>query len=254
MKPSEIVLLQERVNKDTLNSGKESGNITLMNVLAIDTSTRHLSVAVARRDNLVRYRNLKLRRPLSSSIMPGILNVLKSARVSLEELDGFAVGLGPGSFTSLRVGLATVKGLVFADPKPVVGVSSLDILAMNAPEDGVSICVVCDAKRGLVYSGRFVKNNAGVERIGEYMLTAIEDILKGLKGRVIFLGDGVELFKDKIRKAKSVSAVLLSPEFAVPQARHLLPLAFERFKKGDVANMDTLVPIYLYPEHCQIRP
>jgi len=82
-----------------------------MNLLAIDTSTKNLSLAVSKNETVLKYRNGKLQRPLSSSIMPSIQRILAESQTILKELSGFVVGLGPGSFTGLRVGLSTIKGL-----------------------------------------------------------------------------------------------------------------------------------------------
>lgn len=224
-----------------------------MNILAIDTSTKNLSLAVSRDGRVLRSRNVKLARPLSSSIMPAIKGILKSARIRLEDIDGFAVGLGPGSFTSLRVGLATVKGLAFATGKPVVGVPSLDVLAMNA-NGAARICTVVDAKRKLVYSCVYDKSGATVRRRRDYALESINEVLKPLKGAVMFIGDGAQLYQDEIKSAKRVRPSFITGKDALPRARHMVPLAWARFKAGKIDDIDGLTPIYLYPEHCQINP
>jgi len=224
-----------------------------MNILAIDTSTKNLSLAVARDKKILRYKNQKLRRPLSSSIIPGISSILDASGISVSKLDGLAVGLGPGSFTSLRVGLATVKGLSFFIQNPVVGISSLDILAMNVDEEDVQICTLCDARRNLVYSCTYQRNKTGLNRLGEYILTDIQDVLKKLKGEVTFLGDGVLLYKNQILAQKNLRPRLLSEKNNQPQARHLIPLSLKQFQNGATQDIDQLTPLYLYPEHCQVR-
>jgi len=139
-----------------------------MNLLAIDTSTKSFSLAVAKCGKVVKYRNAQLKRPLSSSIIPDIKRIMSSAGMSISKLDGFAVGLGPGSFTSLRVGLSTVKGLAYSVDKPVIGISSLDILAMNIKEDDIQVCTLSDAKRKMVYACIYDKKDGQLKRKGEY--------------------------------------------------------------------------------------
>src|SRR3989338_3422719 len=134
-----------------------------MNILAFDTSSKHFSLAVAKDGKTLHSRSIFLKKVLSGSIMPAILGILKKAGLTLAKLDGFAVGLGPGSFTSLRVGLSTVKGLAYALKKPVVGIPSLDVLALNVKEDG-QICVVCDAKRNMVYACLYQKKGKELKR------------------------------------------------------------------------------------------
>jgi len=224
-----------------------------MHILAIDTSTKNLSLAVSRKADVLKYRNLRLQRPLSSSIIPGIRNILKAAGVALEQLDGIAIGLGPGSFTSLRVGLSTVKGLVFTINKPVVGVVSLDILAMSVHENDIQVCALCDAKRHMAYAGVYQKSNTGLQRKGDYILAPINDILKHLKGKIVFIGDGVGLFREDIQRARGITPVFTDSRKSLPQARHLILLALPRLKNGQKDDIDTLVPLYLYPEHCQVQ-
>jgi len=224
-----------------------------MNILAIDTSTKNLSLAVAKKGKVVAFRNVKLKRPLSSSVMPSIKKIFDSAKISLADLDGFAVGLGPGSFTGLRVGLSTIKGLVFATNKPIIGISSLDILAMNVKEDHVQICTLCDAKRNLVYACLYEKKGSVLEKKSDYCLESIGEVLKNIKGKVFFVGDGVPLFCKDINRVKRISPIFVSGKFIFPQARCLVPLALAKFQKGLRDDVGKLVPLYLYPAHCQVR-
>ena len=224
-----------------------------MNLLAIDTSTKNLSLSIAKDGKVVKFRNIKLNRPLSFSIMPSIKKILDSSGITLEKLDGFAVGLGPGSFTSLRVGLSTIKGLAFASNKPVVGISSLDVLAMNIEGDHRQICTLCDAKRNLLYSCLYEKNGSVLKKKNDYVLENIDEVTKKLKGEVIFIGDGIKLFREDINKVSSINPTFVDGKLAYPQARHLLPLALEKFKNNVEDDIAKLVPLYLYPEHCQVR-
>jgi tRNA threonylcarbamoyladenosine biosynthesis protein TsaB len=224
-----------------------------MNLLSIDTSTRRLSLAVSKGERVLKYRNLALGRPLSSSIMPGIRKILSDAKMPLAQLDGFAVGLGPGSFTSLRVGLATVKGLAFVTKKPVVGIASLDALAMNVQGENSQICTLCDAKRNLVYACLYDKQGAALKRRSEYLLTDIGEVLKKIKGEVTFISDDLALFKDAIKKTEGITPRFMEKGCTFPQARFLAHLALQRFKERKYDRIDQLVPLYLYPDHCQVK-
>ena len=172
-----------------------------MNLLSLETSTKNFSLAVSEGEKILASRHFKLTKVLSSSIIPAIDGILKKSGLAVKDLDGFAVGLGPGSFTSLRVGLSTVKGLAFAAGKPIVGISSLDVLAMNAPvEAGAQICVIADARRSLVYSCFYRRSHNNLERISEYSLTGIEEVLKKIKEPTFFIGDGIPLYREIILK------------------------------------------------------
>lgn len=222
-----------------------------MNLLAIDTSSKHFSLAVVKDGKVLYSRSIFLKKVLSDSIMPAIQGILKKAGLTLAGIDGFAVGLGPGSFTSLRVGLATVKGLAFALKKPVVGVSSLDVLALGAKGDG-QVCVVCDAKRNMVYACLYQKKGDALKRKSKYLLTDIQNVLKQVAGDVTFVGDGVPLFREAIEKAAGIKPCFAGEKYMYPQAKHLAIPAMERFKAKKYDNAETLVPLYLYPEDCQV--
>lgn len=224
-----------------------------MNLLSIDTSTKKLSLAISRDEKVLKFRNVQLDRPLSSSIMPSIKKILRDSQIPLARLDGFAVGLGPGSFTSLRVGLSTVKGLAFALRKPVVGIPSLDILAMNIQEDDARVCALCDARRDLVYACLYDKRGMALKRKSEYLLVNIQEVLKQIRGEVVFVGDGIELFKDDIKRAKGITPKFADKKHMFPEARSLASLAIKRFQKQKYDNIDKLIPLYLYPDHCQIK-
>ena len=227
-----------------------------MNILALDTSTKHFSLAVAQNGKTLRHRSIFLKKVLSDSIMPAIVGILKKSGLTLAKLDGFAVGLGPGSFTSLRVGLSTVKGLAFALKKPVVGISSLDVLALNISGDG-QICVVCDAKRNMVYACLYEKKADALKRKSKYLLTDIQNVLKQVKGEATFVGDGVPLFRETIEKVSGIKPRFANcePRFTIqmyPQAKHLATLAMKRFESKEHDAVGSLVPLYLYPEDCQV--
>src|SRR3989338_9976041 len=102
-----------------------------MNILALDTSTKQFSLAVSVKGKIVAQRNIVLKKVLSSSIIPTIDQMLKRLKMTFKDIDGFVVALGPGSFTSLRVGLSTVKAFALATAKPVLGIPSLDALAQG---------------------------------------------------------------------------------------------------------------------------
>ena len=229
-----------------------------MRILAIDTSTKNFSLAVADGDKILHCRNIVLTRVLSSSIIPAIDRILRLSSLSLRRIDGFAVGLGPGSFTSLRVGLATVKAFCFATGKPLVGISSQDVLAMNALGQGThQICTICDAKRQLVYACRYTECNGKLRKKSPYLLVPLEEFLQQVEGEALFLGDAVGMYRDEIlgvaRKTAKFKPVFIDEKKWFPHAKNLIPLAMIRFQKKKYDNIDTLVPIYLYPHDCQIR-
>ncbi|MDO8675813.1 MAG: tRNA (adenosine(37)-N6)-threonylcarbamoyltransferase complex dimerization subunit type 1 TsaB [Candidatus Omnitrophota bacterium] len=212
----------------------------------------------------MRYRNMTVDKVLEHSIIPAVDRLLASAGVPFKKLGAFAVGLGPGSFTSLRVGLATVKAFAMATGKPVVGVPSLDTLARGAaglPCD--EICVLSDARRGMVYaaiygSTRLTTGGSTLKRTSDYMLCDIKTVLDKVHGKTLFTGDGAGLYRnDIIRAYKECGSTVCKPAFAPqklwsPQAKRLAQIAFERLAAKDYDDMERLVPLYLYPADCQV--
>ena len=223
-----------------------------MNLLAIDTSTKNFSIAILRDAEVLVSENTILEKILSDSIIPSIQRILKKAKLGLADIDGFAVGLGPGSFTSLRVGLATIKGLAFSLDKPVVGIPSPDAIAMNIREDHPKVCVISDARRNLVYASWYEKKGGRLKPKSDYKLTSITDLLQGEKGEIVFIGDAIQLFKKEIAKFK-LKPIFIDEKLWYPKAQNLGLLALPRFQKGKVDEVDTLVPLYLYPEDCQVQ-
>jgi tRNA threonylcarbamoyladenosine biosynthesis protein TsaB len=223
-----------------------------MKILSVDTSTKNFSLSIAQDEKIIASLDVILKDVLSDSIIPNIRTLLKKAKATIESIDGYAIGLGPGSFTSLRVGLSTVKGLAFSLHKPIVGVSSLDIIAAAVKEEK-DIAVVCDARRDLIYAALYKKKGSNISLANDYLLTDIDSFLKKVKKDTIFTGDGIKLYKDKIRGLGK--KITFAPEtFWYPQAKYLSPLALKHFKEKKVSNMDSLVPLYLYPENCQVTP
>ncbi|MDP8264106.1 MAG: tRNA (adenosine(37)-N6)-threonylcarbamoyltransferase complex dimerization subunit type 1 TsaB [Candidatus Aceula lacicola] len=228
-----------------------------MNILNIDSSAKVFSIAVSKDEEILSSKNLKLEKALSKSIVPVIDSVFKKAKLSLENIDGFAVGLGPGSFTSLRVGLSTIKAFGMVTQKPVVGISSLDVIAQGAKALGSDqICVLCDAKRNMVFASIYKVRNNQAKRTSVYFLSEIKDILRKVKGDCLLVGDGVGLFEKEIKlyfKSKKNKPTFVDEKYNNVQARDLAALSFNRFKNKKTDNVNTLKPMYLYPQDCQVR-
>lgn len=233
-----------------------------MNILTIDTSTKNFSLAVSKKGRVVRFRNIYLDKVLESSIIPAIDKIIRDANLKFKDIDGYAVGLGPGSFTSLRVGLSTVKAFALATGKPVVGISSLDAIAANAcGQKADEICVLIDARRNLVYACLYEEKDGVLKRKTDYLLTTLDALLQQVKGKTLFIGDGIAVHRDAIQKKyaearkKGVGcrAVFAGPKEWFPQAKKLAGLAYGRFEKKEYDKSETVVPIYLYAQDCQVQ-
>ncbi len=229
-----------------------------MKILAIDTSTRHLSLAINDGDRLIASYNVAPRRDLSLSITFDVERILQKANVRLSEIDAFVIGRGPGSFTGLRVGFSMVKAFSLVTDRPVVGISSMDAMAMNVKtKKATSVCVVNDARRGLVYSALYEKKDGQLVRRSDYFLKPFEEILLTLKGDLFFIGDALSLIKDKVMLFQQQHPGVLNSTFASlriskPYAKELAHLGYQRLLKGEHDATETLTPLYLYPQDCQV--
>ena len=224
-----------------------------MKILGIDTSSKFLSIAVSEDKNIIKEESYLLDRQHSSQLVPKIKELIKKSRLSIKKIDGFVVGIGPGSFTGLRIGVSTVKGFGIALGKPCIGVASIDAIACNADSAGCNeIVPVIDAKRGQVYAAIYRKKGNQIIRISEYLLLPIDELMKTIKGSPVFLGDGVSLYKDKISDMNR-KAVFMEEKYWYPEAGHLIELGFAKIKNMKKVNLGKLIPMYMYPEDCQVR-
>jgi len=221
-------------------------------ILSIDTSSKQLCLAVSNGEKVLASKSIVLGKDLSRLIIPTIDNVLKKAKVSIAMLDALAVGLGPGSFTSLRVGLATIKGLAEVLEIPVVGIPSLAILANGIPEDDPHNLVLVDAKRNMFYAGLFERRRGELKVPKKYQLASLEEICKDFKGPLTLTGDGIILVKDELKQMKNIQPNFVPEKYWYPNAKHLSRLAFEQFQQKKFKHVSKIVPLYLYPEDCQV--
>ena len=209
---------------------------------------------------MLRFRNLKSALVLEDSILPAVDKVLDSAGLKFSQIDGFAIALGPGSFTSLRVGLSTVKAFAMSTGKPVVGIPSMDIVARGIDlGDCDEICVLNDARRGKVYACLYGPDG----KKGDYLLTSLEDVLDKVHGKTLFVGDALVLYRNAIEEAyqkyslkkKSSCACFFADEkWWHPRAGVMAALAYERFQNKQYDDAANLLPLYLYPQDCQVSP
>jgi len=219
-----------------------------LKILGIDTSSKFLSLALAEEKNVIMEERHFLDRRHSSLLVPKIKEMLKVAEFSIDDIDVFVVGLGPGSFTGLRIGVSAVKGFGIATKKPCIGIASIDAMALNAGVASGVVVPIIDAKRENVYSAVYKK---GVKR-SKYLLLRIDDLMKKIKGPAVFLGDAINLYREKIEKYNK-KAVFLEEECWYPCSSNLIKLAIGKLKKNKKYDLGKLKPIYLYPKDCQVR-
>ena len=160
-----------------------------MNLLAIDTSSDYLSLAVMRGGKLAGSIHRKCAMMHSSILVPSIDKVLKKARLKIADIDCFAVSVGPGSFTGLRIGVTTVKGLAYALKKKIVAVPTLDAIAANAGDFRGIVCPVLNARKNKVYACIYRSDGKSIKKISRYLLLPLDELKQKTAryGKIYFL-------------------------------------------------------------------
>ena len=203
-----------------------------MKILAIETSTYSGSIALVSEDTVLGEYYFNIGPAHTEKLVPSIDWLLAELNTEKSDLTGVAVSLGPGSFTSLRVGISTAKGICYSLGIPLVGVSSLKALAMNLPFSAFNICPVIDARRGEVFTAVFRSNNGKIERLAEDMVVAPEKLADMINDNTIFIGDGALLYKDFLEDNLS-DGIMFSPfNLNAPRASNVALAEIDKFKEG----------------------
>lgn len=214
-----------------------------MKILAIDTSNIPLSVAVLEDKTLLATMTTNIKKNHSITLMPAIADVMKLAGVKPAELDRIVVAQGPGSFTGLRIGVATAKTLAFTLDCELVGVSSLELLAAGISDDKADIVPLFDARRNHVFSGLYRNSNELTNELPDQHrdLVAWLTELKERNQPQIFVGTDVDLFKPQIIDILGEQAHFPAPFLNVPQAFILGLIG----KDKKPVEQETFIPNYL---------
>jgi len=225
-----------------------------MKVLGIDTSTSCGAVGLIDDGEVLSDYLLNIPVTHSERLLGAIEFVLREARCSIGDVDGWAISLGPGSFTGLRIGVSTVKGLAFATGKPVAGVTTLDVLASQVSPTSYLICPILDARKKEVYTA-FYRYGEGdfLGRQSDYQALRPEDLVKKIKEQTIFLGDGVRTYRDFLLHSLPSLATFPAAPFHVSHGSMVAKLGFELLKKGEHLNVSTFSPIYIRPSEAEMK-
>ncbi|MGD8894945.1 MAG: tRNA (adenosine(37)-N6)-threonylcarbamoyltransferase complex dimerization subunit type 1 TsaB [Acidobacteriota bacterium] len=214
-----------------------------MRVLAVDTTTPRGSLAVVSAEGVEAEVRQTTAHGHSRWLLAAVDRTLRDLGVEPRALDGFAVTVGPGSFTGLRVGMSSVQGLGLAAGRPCVGLPSLDILALSAAGRAPTIVALMDTVRGEVFSGVYDLEGhlTGDRRAGR-----LEGLLGGLEGEVAFVGEGALRYRSQIEAAVP-GAVF--PEVDLFLAAGLGRAAIETLRAGEGVPPGELRPLYLRGAH-----
>jgi len=193
-----------------------------MRILGIETSTPVVSVAVAEDGQVLGEFSLTTKQGHMEYLLPLIDQLLTNLKLSVRDLDGYAVSVGPGSFTSLRVGLATCKALAHAGKKFVAEVPTLDVLAWGLQGTEGLICPLIPARRDEVYTAVYVSSVGGIKRLSSYLALNPKDMIERLRGqlqaKITFTGEGAQIYQDLLQQGLQEHAVFADPARILPRA------------------------------------
>jgi tRNA threonylcarbamoyladenosine biosynthesis protein TsaB len=193
-----------------------------MRVLGIETSTAMISVAVAEDSKVLGEYSLMAKQGHMKNLLPLIDQLLTGLEIRVGDLDGFAASVGPGSFTSLRVGLTTCKALAHTVKKPIVDVPTLDVLAWGLQGIPGLICPVLTARRNEVYAALYVSSDDGIKRLSSYLalnpIDLAERMSSELRAKITFIGEGAEAYWASFQKFFEDKASLANPVRMWPHA------------------------------------
>jgi tRNA threonylcarbamoyladenosine biosynthesis protein TsaB len=238
-----------------------------MRILGIDTATSIASAALIEDGRIIaeqihgspnRFQTTGLKANHAEVVLSLVEAVLRDAGVSLCELSGFAVSIGPGSFTGLRIGLSTVKGLAYGLDTPVVGVSTLHANAARVENFDGLICSLLDARKKEVYGALFRRNGDGLARTTEDRVGSVAEIV-ALAGKFagsepcLFAGDGSIKYQKLLMDAFGSRAILTSGERYPSMASAVARLSGKQIHGNGGHNLTALVPVYLRPAEAELK-
>lgn len=222
-----------------------------MKILSLDTTAEVCTAAICDGSSLIAEMTVNTGNTHSQTLLPVVEQLLKISEVSLDEVDCFACSTGPGSFTGVRIGVATVKGLAYGKNKPCISVSTLEALAYNLIGfDGI-LCPVMNARRNQVYNALFECADGKIMRICADRALSVDELdeeLYSMGKKIYLVGDGYTLCEKGFKKT-SVSWV---PERIRHQSGYSVAMcAIEKQESGQSLTDSALVPIYLRPSQAE---
>ncbi len=224
-----------------------------LKLLGVETSSSIFSVALCDGRRVLTVLKMDGQGRPSDFLTDLIEKAVSSNSLSLADLDGFVISIGPGSFTGLRVGVTTIKTLAWALKKPVLPISSLEVIAQNFAGSSDPIALFLDARKGKVYTALFASDGAqGMKRLSEDQVILPEETLKKLPPRTMLVGDGLRRYAELIASS-GLNKSRLAPEAQwIPSAESLCRIAAGRWPSGVLDDPHRLVPQYLYSKESDI--
>ncbi len=223
-------------------------------ILAIENSGMCGSVALVSRSHCLNEQSLLSRLTHSKRLLSTVKEIMEESQVDWPDIDAIAITLGPGSFTGLRIGLSTVKGLAMATGIPLIGVSSLDGLACQCQYTSLQVCPVLDARKNEVYTALYRSDDTfHIKRTSDYMVTGPENLSALISEPTLFLGDGLDVYGEIIANLLGENAIFVSPQLCFTRAAAIGNLALAMWDKKEFLHTADAVPVYIRASEAEIN-
>ncbi|HTZ18188.1 MAG TPA: tRNA (adenosine(37)-N6)-threonylcarbamoyltransferase complex dimerization subunit type 1 TsaB [Dissulfurispiraceae bacterium] len=224
-----------------------------MKLLAVETATMLGGIAIMDGMTLVAESRINVRVTHSERLMKEIDHALTTAGMDIGDIDVFGISAGPGSFTGLRVGLSTVKGLVYATGKKIVSVPTLEAFAWNVPFSDRLICPMLDARRKEVYAALFRWSADGFTRVMNEQALKAGRLVSMIDSPTVFLGEGAVLNRQLIEQELGDKALFGAPPQMVPSPANVAFLCMRKAVRGEYGDALAEVPAYLRRSEAEIK-
>ncbi len=226
-------------------------NSSKIKILALDSTAEVSSVAVCQGERLLSEITVNTGNTHSETLLPAVEQALKMAQVTVNDIDLFACTTGPGSFTGVRIGVATIKGIAYGKNKPCISVSTLEALAYNlSGTDGI-VCPVMNARRSQVYNALFECESGCLTRLCPDRAIAISELdeeLSNVEKQIYLCGDGYNITVDGL---KAVKPEHVPVRYRYQSAYSVAQIALNKYENDETVSDTELVPIYLRPSQAE---
>ncbi len=215
-----------------------------MKILALDTSTTFGSIAISSDKTIIAEYSIKSYKTHSKTLLPNIDKMLKETGIHINEINAVVVAIGPGSFTGLRIGLSTAKGICYGQKIPLIAISTLMSLANNITFANKNICVLLDAGRSQVYSAIY---SSELDELINPQLFTVEELINSIKEEVVFVGPCIDNLKDELNAGVKVYYKIAPSHLNYPRAASLIDILFKKNIKlsYDYQYIANLQPFYI---------
>ena len=237
------------------HTGKYTRELQKPVILALETATLCGSVALVSQDRCLAEFSLQTGETHSRRLLAGVDWLLQETGIDWPTIDAVAVSLGPGSFTGLRIGLATAKGLVLAGGAKLIGVGTLDGLAAQLFAAGdILICPVLDARKKEVYCGFYKCDDQGMPRLqGQYLGISPDELCGRINEPVVLLGDGATFYGGLFQEKLAHFLKVVPAQVYFPRAATIGLLALEKWQQEEFLDPSGAEPIYIRPSEAELN-